>query len=597
LHSSIRNSNEDQKPRAPKQVKFKFDNIIVLPATSYDISQEPIAAMSHNEKQSVGLEEVADGTQKGIQKTETKSTQKACSTSPLSEPSPLSGSNFGNFASESKSESGPSGLLRNTNHQQSSQVEGNGSLDGLGGRWSTIKEKEVGGGGGGGGRSVQDESAEIIARAEYEEADEDDYDDGGIFDLDETMPDLPEPEEPEGKKEKESEAVIAKRSEKTTSPVDMPLFDPSSLRGYDLSLVVPTTVRSAVDHYSPSLGRTRAHPAAIVGSAPADLVFGSNRPENTLPSTWNTARGTSGIGKSSASSSRDFLLGDAGDEPSITWSSMRRHSSTKYEMEGSSSDGNGLPTKSKRHLYRHGAASRERYDDSDEDVIVSPMAFSLPVQIPASPLMGYTDNGDMDSNSYTPKAPASKAEKQSVTPKNAKNASDKKKGAATCPGSSSPGSTASETVAIPANNEPTATNIFSLSTTANISSVDNPITDQFATATIGGLHRNAFGTDSPISCSSSTTPNNFMSNPFVGGSYAPPGATAMAEDMGDIGSYVGSIDGCSGYDVADRSSYLKLRRGRNAGEPQSFSERMLLEDEMKTKQAKVRKAVRRATRP
>ncbi|KAH0550926.1 hypothetical protein GP486_007708 [Trichoglossum hirsutum] len=608
LHSSIRHSIEGQKPRAQKQVKFKFDDVIVLPTASYDRSQEPAAVVvvSDDEKQNVGREEPDnDDTQKGVQKAETGDSS-----------SSSRGSNLGNIASESKSESSPTGLLQNTDRQQPLQVEGNGSPDGLGGKWSTVKEKDVvvaaaaGGGRGGGGGSVRDERAEIITRAEYEGADEDDYDDGGIFDLDETMPDFPEPEESRGMKEKEGGVTMVKQSEKTTSPVDMPLFDPGSFRGHNLSLVVPTTIAgSATDHhYDPSLGRmhTRTPPAAIVGSAPVDLVFGGKRPEGTFPSAARstTRGGTSGVGETSANRSRD-LLGDARGETSITWSSsIRRRSSAKYDT-GTPSDGNGVPTKGRRHslphlqYHHHGAATREGYDDSDEDAIISPMAHSFPVQIPASPPVGYTGSN----SSHTSKTSSSKVEKHSVTPKkNSKNSRGKKRGAAAAAhrgSSSSPGSNAGETAVMPANDEATitATGKFSLSTSANISSVDNPITDQFATATIGGLHRNAFSPDSLGSCSPPAGPNHIMSNPFIGGSYASPSTIAMAKDMGNIGSYVGSIDGCSGYDEADRSSYLKLKRGRESGEPQSFSERMMLEEEMTAKQTNVKKAVRRATRP
>ncbi|KAH0544923.1 hypothetical protein FGG08_001003 [Glutinoglossum americanum] len=597
LHSSIRHSSDDHKPRPPKQVKFKFDDIIVLPTASYDRSQEPMAITSDDEKQTV-KQELSSDVEKGVPQADVKSTksaQKMFSTSPLSEPSPSRSSNFENLTSESSS----SGLRDTTHRQQASQMEGNGSLDGLGGKWSTIKERDA-------IRGVQDESAEVIARAEYEEADEDDYDDGGLFDFDETVPDLPELRKSKDEETENGNGIaLHKQNEKTISPIGVPLIDPGSFRGYDLSLVIPTTIRSTAGRYGSSLSQAR--PNVVAGSAPADIGFEKMRLENTH-------RVKSGTDKSSNSHSHG-LLGDFGDESSIAWGSMRRRSVAKYDV-GEPADGNGLPTKSKRHLWRNGATIPEERGDGDEDAAVSPMACSLPVQIPASPLMGYTDSGDMDSNSYTPKAPSSKTEKQSVTPKNTKETRNgqegdkqktdkrrvaKQKAAATSPGSSSPGSNDSGSLAVRAKNEPTATNVFSLSTSANISSVDNPITDQFATATIGGLHRNAYDPDSLDSCSSSPiTRNQFMGNPFIGGSYASPTATAIAKEMGDIGSYVGSIDGCSGYDPADNSSYLKLRRGRNGGEPASFGERLMLEDETKAKTArdvKEKRAARRATQP
>lgn len=558
LQSSIRQSSDDQKPRAAKRVKFKFDDIIVLPTAPYDRSQEPIANMSDNTERITDQE--FDDMQRGVQQVKIISPQKMFSTSPLSESSPSRSPNFSKLASES----GPSGLPRDINHEQPSQMEGNESLDGLGGKWSTIKEKDVVGGSG----AVQDESAEVISRAEYEEAeDEDDYADGGLFDLDETMADLPEPKEPKEKMENGNGAAIA-------SAANMPPLSPSSFRGYDLSLVIPTTIGSLADRYGPSLNRVR--PGTLPSSVPTDIGFGSKRPRNSTEAGYRST----GSGNGNLPTNRSYAS-QFKEESDIRWSSMRRRSSAKYDV----ADPEDEPAKSKRLVYRNRATISEEHGD-EEDLALSPMAASVPVQIPPSPVMGYTDNGDMDSNSCTPKA---KSEKGSGPPRKGKKSRDG--GSAT---------------AIPTTNEPTATNTFSLSTSAGVTSVDNPITDQFATATIGGLHRNAFGTGSDDqdglgSYSSSVGNGNFMSNPFVSGSYASPGAIALAEAAADVGSYVGSIDGCSGYDPADRSSYLKLKRGRNGGEPQSFGERMMLEDEKKAKKpsekTKEKKNGRRATQP
>ncbi|KAI9782362.1 MAG: hypothetical protein M1839_005235 [Geoglossum umbratile] len=557
LQSSIRHSSDDQKPRAPKQVKFKFDNTIVLPTASYDRSQELIASTSDNAERVIDQD--FDDTQREAQQAKVISSQEMFSTSPLSEPSPSRSPKPSKLASEP----GPSEPFRNTNHLLPSQAEGNGSLDGLGGKWSKIKEKDVVGGG---GSAVQDESAEVISRAEYEEAeDEDDYADGGLFDLDETVADLPEPKKPKEKMRGGNQTTIA-------NATNMPPLSPSSFHGYDLSLVIPTNIGSLADHYGSSLNRTR--PATIPSSVPTDIGFGSKRPKDPTAGHRSLAsrNGNPSIQRSHA--------GEFREESDIRWSSMRRRSSTKYDMV----DPEDEPAKSKRLLYRNGATIPEEHGD-EGGVTVSPMAASVPVQIPLSPVMGYTDNGDMDNNSYTPKT---KSERSSVSSRKAKKQSDK------------------ENTAIPTTDDPTATSTFSISTSARTTSVDNPITDQFATATIGGPHRNVFGTDpdGPDGLGfypPSVGQGNFMGNPFVSGSYASPGTIALAEAAAEVGSYVGSIDGCSGYDPADRSSYLKLKRGRNGGEAQSFGERMMLEDEKKAKKlsekTKEKKNGRRVTQP
>jgi hypothetical protein len=595
LQSSIRQSSDDQKPRAPKQVKFKFDNIIVLPTASYDRSQEPIANMSDNTEQTTDRE--FNDMQRGVSQAKITSSQKMFSTSPLSEPSSSARSpSFSQFTPEPS----PS------NHQQTLQMEGNGSLDGLGGKWSKIKEKEVIGGSG----AVQDEIAEVISRAEYEEAeDEDDYADGGLFDLDETVADLPEHKEADDEMENGHETTV-------TNTTNMPIISPSFIHGYDLSLVIPTTTRSPANRYRPSLNHTR--PAAITSSLPTDISFGSKWPRNpTATSHRSTSTGNS------------IHTSKFKEEPGIQWNSMRRRSSAKYGAASPEDE----PVKSRRPFHRNGVRIPEERGD-EEDLALSPTAASLPVRIPHSPVMGYTDNGDLDSNSYTPKT---KSDKSSVSSRKGKKPCDKE-----------------NNIDVPTTNEPTATNTFSLSMSARTTSVDNPITDQFATATIGGLHRNAFSTDpdSPgsyrphpifgningagngkdkgngngtgkdsgtgtdtgngdgagtdnvggigIDKGDGTGDGVFMGNPFIGGSYASPSAIALAE-AADVGSYVGSIDGCSGYDPADRASYLKLKRGRNGGEPQSFGERMMLEDEKKAKKlmekAMEKKNVRRVTQP
>ncbi|KAI9768014.1 MAG: hypothetical protein M1840_005326 [Geoglossum simile] len=556
LQSNIRHSSDDQKPRAPKQVKFKFDNIIVLPTASYDKSQEPIANMSDNPEQITDHE--FDEMQRGVQQFKIKSSQKMFSTSPLSEPSPTRSPNVSGFGSVS----GPSSHFQGTNNQQQSQTKGNASLDGLGGKWSKIKEKDVVGG----SRAVQDDSAEVISRAEYEEAEDedDDYADEGLFDLDETTTDSPEHMGTDG------------NGTAAACTTKMPIISPSSFHGYDLSLVIPTALTG---RYGSPL--THARPAMVPNSLPTDTSFGNKRPWNPTHSRHRSSTITGNVNLLTNHSYASSL----GQETDILWSPMRRRSSAKYGVASPEDE----PAKSKRLLYRNGTTIPEENSDED-DLAFSPMAASLPVRIPLSPVTGYTDNGDMDSNSYTPKA---KSEKGSVSPGEAKKS---------CEGEN-------DNVA-QTTNEPTTTNTFSLSMSAEATSVDNPITDQFATATIGGLHRNAFNTgpDDTNNPSSYRPPpvvgndnsdSDFMGNPFINGPYASPCAISLASVVGDVGSYVGSIDGSSGYDPADRSSYLKLKRGRHGGDPQSFGERMMLEDEIKAKKLleKKKNNGRRATQP